>query len=428
MIKKYKNTFILIIFFLISFIIMFFSKVDSDVMWNFGYTYNTVKGLLMYKDFNMVISPLYPTITGLLMKILGNNMLSFYIINATYATLVAYLASKIATKSWLLSLPLILFSCLANYNTICILLCLLIIYLEKKNSNDYFIGIILGLCFLTKINIGILLCIPSLFYFKDFKKIAKRITGFIIPNILVIIIFWFMNNLYNYIDYVFLGILDFAGNNLQLSFLAIIIPIIFIFLIISFFKKKDISYLYSITFLGLIYPVMNELHVIMAIVPGIILLMKKYDYKLEKLAFLGLIFMLFSLISLYFVNQKYEFSYDKNIFKNRHIQSEYIKNANDLKRYFDNDFKNVYFMTYDNYIYKFLLDLPINKYDVLLYGNMGYNGTKKLINYLKSAKEDTYFIFDSIITGAQYNIEGLKYVQKNYDLKAIVGNFYIYQK
>ena len=85
-------------------------------------------------------------------------------------------------------------------------------------------------------------------------------------------------------------------------------------------------------------------------------------------------------------------------------------------------------MTYNNYIYKFLLDLPINKYDVLLYGNMGYNGTKKLINYLKSAKEDTYFIFDSIITGAQYNIEGLKYVQKNYDLKAIVGNFYIYQK
>ena len=47
MIKKYKNTFILIIFFLISFIIMFFSKIDSDVMWNFGYTYNTVKGLLM---------------------------------------------------------------------------------------------------------------------------------------------------------------------------------------------------------------------------------------------------------------------------------------------------------------------------------------------------------------------------------------------
>ena len=174
---------------------MFFSKIDSDVMWNFGYSYNTVKGLMMYKDFNMVISPFYPTITGLLMKILGNNMIAFYLINAFYSTLVLYMIYKITPKSWIISLPIVLLSCLANYNTLCILFCLLFIYLEKKKINDYYFGILLGLCFLTKINVGVLLFIPTLYYFKDIKKIIRRIIGFIIPNLITILFFLITNNL-----------------------------------------------------------------------------------------------------------------------------------------------------------------------------------------------------------------------------------------
>lgn len=428
MIKKYKNLFIFIIFYIIVFTIMFFSKIDSDLIWNFGYSYNTAKGLMMYKDFNMIISPLYPVITGLFMKTVGNNMISFYLINAFYTTFAAFLTYKINPKSWFITLPLILLSCLANYNTFCIIFCLLLIYLEHKKANDYYIGIILGLAFLTKINLGILLCIPTLYYFKDFKKIFKRIIGFIIPNIIVILFFLICNNLYNYIDYVFLGILDFAGNNLKLSLFAIVIPFILVFLVILLFKEKNISYLYAIAFIGLVYPVMNELHVMIAIVPGIVLIIKKYSLYLERFALIGLIFLIVPLIGLFLNNRNYEFSYDNNIFKHRYIQNEYIKNANDLKRHFNNDFSNVCLMTYDNYIYKFLLDLRINKYDVLLYGNMGYNGTEKLIKYLDSLKKETYFVFESTITGAQYNLEGLKYIQENYDLKALVGNFYIYQK
>jgi len=41
--------------------------------------------------------------------------------------------------------------------------------MENKKTNNYVIGIVLGLTFLTKQNIGIMLCIPTIFT-KDIKK------------------------------------------------------------------------------------------------------------------------------------------------------------------------------------------------------------------------------------------------------------------
>ena len=110
------------------------------------------------------------------------------------------------------------------------------------------------------------------------------------------------------------------------------------------------------------------------------------------------------------------------------MQTEYIDNRNSLISYFDSDFSHVCFVTYDNYLYKFLLNLPINKYDLILYGNMGYHGTEKMINYLKSLENDHYFVLESVTNGAQFNKEVINYVQQNYKIKAIIGNFYVFHK
>ena len=80
-IKNNKRTLILFTFFTIGiFIFNFFRPVDMDLMWNYGFSKNVSDGLIMYKDFNMVITPFYPAITGLLMKILSTNIIAFYII------------------------------------------------------------------------------------------------------------------------------------------------------------------------------------------------------------------------------------------------------------------------------------------------------------------------------------------------------------
>ncbi len=428
MLKKYKVPIIFSLTGIIVFTILFFSKVNSDLMWNFGYSYNTSIGRLMYKDFNMVISPLYPTLTGLLMHILGNNMISFTLINTVYVLLVIYIIYKLNPKIYLISIPFVLISCLANYNTLCILFALLIVYLEKREKNDYLIGFIIALAFLTKINAGIFLAIPSLFYIKKFNKIIKRFIGFIIPNIAVALIFLLLNNLKNYISYVFLGVLDFASNNLQFSLIALIVPIIVIYLVYLFIKEKNIVYLYSIFFTALIYPVMNELHVIIALIPAIIVLFDKYDDYIYKLRYSAFLFIFIPIIGLVLDYKSANYTHDKNLFKYRPIQSEYVKNKNDLDRYFNSYYEDVCFLLYDNYLYKLMLDLPINKYDVILYGNLGYKGTDKMINYLKSKEKDHYFVVDSVINGAQYNEKILNYVQTNYKMDALVGNFYIFKK
>ena len=385
-------------------------------------------GKLMYKDFNMVISPLYPTVTGILMCILGKNMVSFTVINTFYVLLIVYIVYKIDPKIYLLAAPFILISCIANYNTFCILLTLLLIYLEKEKKNDYLIGFVIGLAFLTKINVGFLLAIPSLYYFKHFKKLYQRFVGFCIPNIITVIIFILLKNLKNYISYVFLGILDFASNNFQFSPMTYVIPLILIFLIYAFIKEKNIVYLYAIFFMGIIYPVMNEMHVIIATAPAIVMIMYKFSYYVYKLRYISFLFIAIPLLGNINNYCNTDYSHDNKLFKFRPIQSEYIKNENDLINHFQNNFDNVCFILYDNYLYKLMLDIPIDKYDVILYGNLGYKGTEKMINHLKSLGDDYSFVVDVKITGAQFNYEILNYIRNNYDIDTLFGNFYIYKK
>ena len=427
MLKKYKIPIIFTLITIATFIIILISKVNSDLVWNFGYAYNTANGKLMYRDFNMVISPFYPAITGLLMAILGKNMLSFSIINTFYAMIVIYIVYKINPKIYLLATPFLINACIANYNTFGILFTLLLIYLEKEKKNDYLIGFIIGLAFLTKINVGVLLAIPSLYYFKDFKKIFKRFAGFLIPNVITILVFLLFRNLKNYISYVFLGVLDFASNNFQFHPMAYVIPVLAIVLIIFFIKEKNIFYLYVLFFMGLIYPVMNEMHVIIAATPALIILMNRFDKYIYILRYVSIFYIAIPVCG-NILNYKYmDYTYDQNIFKFRPIQREYIKNKEILANYFQDYYDDVCFLLYDNYLYKYLLDIPINKYDVILYGNLGYKGTEKMMNYLDNL-DCEYFVLDGVITGAQYNMQIIKWVHEHATLDTMIDNFYIFKR
>lgn len=381
----------------------------------------------MYKDFNMVISPLYPAINGLFMFLLGNNFIVFSIINTIYVLLVLFFIYKINRKIYLFSIPFVLLTCLPNYNTLCILFALILIYLEKEKKNDYLIGLIIALAFLTKINAGVLLAIPTLYYFKDIRKILKRFAGFLIPNLIVIIIFLLTNNLKNYISYVFLGIFDFAKNNLIFEYMALIVPVILIYLIYRFIKEKNVIYLYGIFFLGLIYPIMNQLHVMIAILPALVLIFNRHENIIYRLRYTAFLFMLFPVIGLIISTNGVKFGNDDNIFKYRRIETKYIERSNVLKDYFKGDFSNVTFVLYDNYLYKLLLGLKIDKYDIILYGNMGYKGTEKMIEHLKNDKHK-YYILDTTIEGAQFNNKISSYIRSNYKIETILNTFYIYKK
>ena len=362
--KKIKTFLIILSLFIYTFIINFYSIANNDVIWNYGFCYNVAKSLYMYKDFNMVITPLYPTIFGIILKFIGNNMLVFYLSNSIIATIIFYIIYKYYNKTFIEMILLISLVSGPNYNMLCLMLLFILILLEDKNKNDYLIGITLGLIFLTKSPMG-LLSLASLYYFKNIKKIFKRFIGFLIPNIIYILYFLKNNIFKDYINYAFGSLLSFASNNFNLTIGFIIFIISIIYLVYLYKKNKDIKILYILLFQIMSYPIFNFIHIIFSGIPLIFYFLLKYNnkYYLKYRKYL-LIILICPLLSTVFQLIFIDMSYGKNALKYKLIETKYVIDANTIKSNI-NDLDNLYFIMYEGYYNKLLLDLPINKYDVM---------------------------------------------------------------
>ena len=153
------------------------ANISGDEIWNYGFSYNIANGLIPYKDFNMIINPLFPILGAIFLSIFGKNFLIYHIFNALICTSIFYIIKKQTEYNYHFIYILILLNSYPSYNLLCLLLLYILTFCENKKTNDYLIGIILGLTFLTKQHIGIMLCIPTLFT-KNKKVILKRIIGF----------------------------------------------------------------------------------------------------------------------------------------------------------------------------------------------------------------------------------------------------------
>ena len=84
---------------------LFVQELNTDEIWNFGFSYSIYKGEIPYVDFNMVITPLSPFIFSLLFFIFGPSMLLFHIENALVLTFMCYFLFKMLDKrAWYLIL------------------------------------------------------------------------------------------------------------------------------------------------------------------------------------------------------------------------------------------------------------------------------------------------------------------------------------
>ena len=424
--KKNKNKIIeLFIIFIITFIFsLIFKEPTNDDIWNYGFAYNIATGLIPYKDFNMVTTPLFPTINALFLKLFGLKIYVSYLVNALICTIIFYFLKKNNKKSYYLTYGILLSIASPNYNILSLLLLLIIIELEKKDNKDLLIGVVLGLTFLTKQSIGIYLCIPSLFTF-NIKKISKRILGFIIAIIPTTIYLIYTNSFYDFINYCFLGITEFGTkNNLVLIIPMIILILSLILLIHEYLKTKNISIIYLICFFGVSYPIMDSYHVVIPFIPTFNYFISKL--QLNKKIIMSTFTMVIIIISLY---NLYEYSCkEKYMLPNVTIQYKYNKlNNNTAKeiRYLasklKNSDKNTFLINSSGYILKLEANIPINKYDMLLNGNIGKNGTNRIINdFNKICKKDkcSFWVNNS-------NYETKEYNQYNKELHEYVVNNYI---
>lgn len=416
--KEHKRLIMDIGLFLLLFIITMVISlilVDTwgDQVWSYGFSYNISKGMIIYKDFNAVQTPLYFMIGSLFIKIFGNYMISTCILDSLVIAAMGLLMYKTIGIKFIFPLFITLFYCPSPYNLLCMMLLVIILYLIDKNKyNDYLVALIVGLILITKQNLGVLLFIPMFFYSKH--KI-KSICIFLIPFSLLCIYFLFNHSLFNFIDYTILGLINFTQNLYYESFFLFIEIVCFIYLFYKLIKSKfkDKEAFYILLFQLIAYPLYDARHVSAALVLFLYYFFKNCKNNMVKI-FIGVVAI--NWMCAVFITSDYHphINTKKDLLFLRNLDiSKYI---NRIKEDYNGDIKNLYFDSEYSYLVKLYYGIPISKYDLMVDGNLGFhnkdNTYKDLEKHCKKEK-CTFYIYSGVADDSQW-IEFRKFITNHY--------------
>ena len=324
-IKKHDNIFVIMLIFLSIFgITLNTSITNTDELWNFQNVYKMYNGFQIYKDANIIITPLFFLIGEILFKIFGANFLVFrfynifIMVNIYFFTYLILKELKISKKLAVICImSLIVYKKFgltliqANYNTMALMFCLIGIFInfKKYKNNVIYQAIILFLVFITKQNIGLYYGLGLLFYelvgtkkiIEKIKNLFTEILVFLIFFLILILHFYTNNNLYNFINYTVLGISEFAMENVIIEYSSLI-AMLFIFftdiiLTMNFLKnykfniheeeKKNLILLncFSIPLVFIMFPIFNMAHYLIGIHVSLILFIYIAKIMLHRIDF-----------------------------------------------------------------------------------------------------------------------------------------------
>ena len=413
----------------------------GDPIADYGFSYAIRLGEIPYKDFNIITTPLYPFIMSIGLFI-WNNYIMFLLEQTLLVTIMFVLLHKIYGKRVFALLFLICatvaIGILPTYNFFVMFLLVLLLFLEKKYSKkDLLIGIVIGLAILTKHTIGVLFIIPSfVFYYKDFKRLFKRGLGCFIVVMLFLLYLLITNSFSSFLDLCVFGLFDFTGHNGKLFnfwfFLGLISFIISI--IITIKNKKDISNYYLLCSIFYLIPLFDMVHYFCYVICfgiQILPLIDLDDVKIVRVGyFLSFViacfygFMYFKLLSPVLSKNVSRFEYLLN-------SKDSYKATIDYFNYFDK-YDNPLIISYSKMQYDISRNNKIDYFDVILYGNFGYDGSNKMINKIEKM-HDKYIIVDMNIynskeTNSQFDKTIAKHVIDNYELVESKYIFNVYYK
>lgn len=407
-----------------------------DETWNFANCYKMFNGYKIYQELNVIVTPLFFYIAQLFFKIFGANLLAFRIYNIVIFTVFFMLIYFIFKSLKIVRRRAILYTFLtmtifsptisngANYNILAvipILIAILLIIKEKENS--IFLGILLFLTFMIKQNIFVYFAI-GIFIYKlinkqNIKKLVVDLTKIYLITFIGISIFliymYFDNNLYNFIDYCFLGINEFGTYNQTIDITGAryiyISLMIWIFNIIIIYNKKinkDISVKtiknikillsFGIPLLLTCFPIVNYFHSTMAsviifiefvyILENILINKLQLKRKTEKVIYVLIIFM--TMISVWntVINtiRKGDIFFVNNgilmgCFINENDYHDIEKICNYIKMQEEKDI-DVKILSYKANLYMIHLNKNNGIFDLAFLGNFGGGGENELINQI----------------------------------------------
>ena len=475
-IKKYDGVVVFAILLVILCISSFSRVLDvNDELWNFSNVYKMSNGFTIYKECNVIITPLFFYVGNILFKIFGANYLVFRIYGLlinVFLYLAIYKLFKTLNirkgKSFLYTFSILNITRTinffgANYNNLAILLAIIGIILMLKKKSNIIQGIIIFLIFMTKQNIGIYYALGiSLYKFWAYKDIKRTVKEIGIEFISVIILFssyllylHFSGNLYYFIDMTFCGVSEFAQKNifiqveglLELLLLAVILVFSYIVIVnkkinISEEKKDTIRLLFCVglTFNLISYPLFNTAHIVLGSIFSIIcfiyvmesILLSDILRKSKVINVISIIVVgIFAFVSicLQFNNLVAEgnIEYAKPYLGVK-VLPDTGKDIDEICNYVkknDNNGINTIILSCNADLYMNMLNRTNNKFDLPFLGNLGSEGENGIINELKNLKNTQVLLLKD---GMKYQ-ESEKiwnFVADNFKKIGEVGNYYIY--
>lgn len=486
--KVYNLLLFILIFLAVLFTIIVKPLNDLDELWNYNFARNMCDGLLPYKDFNMLQMPLLPMICGLILKLTINELIIMRLLSALLCSAIIYTIYKICSILDIrkeISIIIVFFIgflfkelfCI-DYNFATLFLVLLIIYNEikfyKKENRlikdnlkiDLFLGILAGLTIALKQTTGLFICIAllgnKLLFVKNkeefkiyLKSFTFRLIGIIIP-VSIVIIYLLANHAFSdFISYTIKGVSGFSNyksyKNLMnwniVGVLSIIVPITFVYEWIKsvVFEKDRILYIFCVYGLAIFvvcFPISDEIHFLIGALPTIIVILYELYKVLSKVsrkifvnkmlnetfitffASFAILFLIYYTIINGYVYFKCISSFSTfNHFNNIPITENLEKQIENVDKYIQQN-PNIKILDATASIYMIPMDRYNKNYDMLLKGNLGYNGEENIIKEISESKETKYLILkDQYNKNWQTPLNVINYVKEN---KTKIGEIEIF--
>ena len=420
--KKFSPILIFILLFILFFCYcQFLLTISSDEIWEYGYSFNIANGLCPYRDFNMVVTPLYPYLSSIFIKIFGPYLLSLNIFNALLLTTTVFISYKLIGKYALILVGFLLFYPSPTYNNLVLLLFSLFLYVNEKEMNDnrkvILTAVILSGIFLTKQSVGGVLFLVAFFVTK---KKGKFLICFSIPIALLSIYLLLNNALYDFINYSFLGLFDFGTKNGNINIFMYITLIACAMLLLLYRRNKKMYIIYALAYQIMAFPIFDSYHMHIALIAFLLVLFMIYPNKIPN--FMVYSCSIFFLIVSLFLNRGDDYIVkEKNFMYGRCANDGYFMIINETSKIIDTygkTYDKIYNLTRYSYLTKLYRNDKIDKFDMTLNGNMGYKG---YLDYI--ADIDSYCTSNKCLIIISPGIEN-NYMQKNYEINQYVMDNY----
>ena len=416
-----KNTTIFCIIFLLLSTVLMLQIPTNDFIWGYGFSYNISQGLIPYKDFNMIVSPIYNLLFSIPMLIFGNHVLPFILFHTFFYSLILTMAyQKIGKKVLWIILLFLPQNTAFGYNTFITTLILLIILIigSKTKNKNLLIGLIIGFITMTKHNVGLILI------FVYFLTSKKKIHSMLYISIFIIITFSYLiltNSFMDYINICFLGMKNFCTNFHIDKFTLILALILLYYLTKRYIKTKDIKILYLLASSIILFPLIEINHLLTILIPiTYYILENEKNIIINKITIIFIIILETTYLITTYSNKIPKLEKENNLFLYTIVTDEitnYLKNYSEYIHTIDG---NLYLFINNAYLIKLYNNETTNFYDLINKGNLGQN-ENKYINEIKEKckKEKCTFILDNTFYQKesktnQLSINFKKFVLNNY--------------